>query len=328
MKFRTEYTAGKSELRLSPKDPVILTGSCFADNMVAKMNSCLWKTFNPFGTLYNPLSIEKALGLSLLTENPVEEYEKSLFYADGLWRSWWFDSKLAAENKTDSIEAFAKRIETLKRILNEGKTLTVTFGTSWCYYLKNREDYPVGNCHKQPQSIFERRRLDIVTVSQKWNNLINDLKERFPGLRILFTVSPVRHLKDSFEGNSLSKAILLLAIEQICRMNSDCFYFPTYEIVNDDLRDYRFYASDLLHPSEEAIGYLWEKFCESFVDDTDKPLLTEGEKIYKAWNHIPLPTSSNIPEKEFNERENKRRREIKERYEALRKINPSLSPLN
>ena len=334
MKFRTEIKTEKSGLRLSPEFPLVLVGSCFADNMSAMMQAHLWKAENPLGVLYNPFSIEKALNLVLLSENTEKEFEKTLFQVNGVWKSWLFYSRMSSCNKEELIETFLKKSAAIKELLEKGKVLIVTFGTSWCYWLSSRNQLTkqysqdigiVGNCHKQPSDFFERRRASIDEIVECWNNLLTHFKKRYKGLNVVFTVSPVRHLKDGFEGNARSKAILLLAVEEICKNNENCHYFPAYEILNDDLRDYRFYATDLVHPSEEGVEYIWEKFKETFLDEQGINLLKEGEKIMRAWRHRPLmPLASDSEE---SKEEEERRIKIESEYLNLKKRYPDLGPL-
>ncbi|MDE6796349.1 MAG: GSCFA domain-containing protein, partial [Muribaculaceae bacterium] len=312
MKFRTEYVAKRAPFVIDPSKPTVLLGSCFADNIAARMRGCLWEAENPLGTLYNPLSIATALEVALEMMEDLEDkenvsiekrgskevseweavavdeeksigeikggrrFEESLFEAGGMWRSWLFDSKMSAEVVEDVRFAFVEKSRRLHSLLSKAEVMFVTFGTAWCYYLSDSSSlsyslsgnngYLVANCHKQPSAMFERRRLNVREIVEVWKDLVAKLKERYPQLRIVFTVSPVRHLKDGFEGNARSKAILLLATEELCNALDNCYYFPAYEIVNDDLRDYRFYASDLVHPSEEAVEYIWEIFKETYVD--------------------------------------------------------------
>ena len=286
MKFRTEYLPGKAGIILDPRKPVVLTGSCFSQNIAAKMKEHSWEALNPLGTLYNPLSICEAIDIVTDSENGYDRFLDSLFNADNLWNSWWFDSSFSAILKEDCIEEFLLRQNQFLKGLKEGGVMIVTFGTSICYYL-DHACIPVGNCHKQPSSMFYRERLIIDDIVARWSNLLESLRDRFPGIRVIFTVSPVRHLKDGFEGNARSKAILLLAVEEIIRLNPDTFYFPAYEILNDDLRDYRFYASDLCHPSDEAIEYVWQKFIETYIDASGLGILSNGSRRYKALQHRP-----------------------------------------
>lgn len=286
MKFRTEFEAKKSRLTLDPSRPVVLTGSCFSQNIAMKMESCQWRAVNPTGTLYNPHSIGLALDMMLDDVKGKERFERSLFEFNGIWNSDVFDSSFSSLDREDCIQEFLNRRDLLIDTLQEGKQLIVTFGTSIVYHTVEKH-LPVGNCHKQPAGLFYRKRMTVSEVLSYWEVVIEQLKEKFPGIKIIFTVSPVRHLKDGFVGNSRSKAILLLGIEDILSYNEDCYYFPAYEILNDDLRDYRFYASDLAHPSEEAIEYIWEKFLETYMDPTGLRILEEGAKRIKASLHRP-----------------------------------------
>ena len=286
MRFRTEYESERSSLTLSPEKPIVMAGSCFTQNMAAKMNEHNWKAVNPFGTLYNPFSIAFAIDCMMDLNNGKERFERSLFEFNGIWNSRMFDSSFSSLRREDCIEEFLLRQKEFQEVIPAGKVLVVTFGTSICYHLKET-GIPVGNCHKQPAGLFYEKRMTIEEISSTWNKLIEKLKETYGDVIIIFTVSPVRHLKNGFTGNSRSKAVLQLAIEEICK-NHDCaYYFPAFEIMNDDLRGYRFYASDLLHPSEEGIEYIWEKFIETFLDEKGRNLLKEGLKKAKASSHRP-----------------------------------------
>lgn len=286
MKFRTEYQSERSRLTLCPRKPVVMAGSCFTQNIAAKMEDHLWKAVNPFGTLYNPFSIAFAINWMLDKEKGEFLFEKSLFQFNGVWNSHMFDSSFSSLEKENCIKEFLLRQQEFHQCISEGKTLIVTFGTSICYHIKET-GIPVGNCHKQPSDLFYEKRMEINEIISYWDVIIEKLNETHPGINIIFTVSPVRHLKNGFTGNSRSKAVLQLAIEEICKYNERCFYFPAYEILNDDLRDYRFYATDLVHPSEEGIEYIWEKFCETYLSEEGRRILKEGEKKVKASSHRP-----------------------------------------
>lgn len=288
MKFRTECSPQRSDLTLDPSRPAVMLGSCFATNMAGKMRECLWPVFNGAGTLYNPVSIARIVELLVLDEDPHEELAASLFEAEGYVHSWLFDSHFSRRSAEECLAAIGEAGREMRRVLGEAQVLIVTFGTAWCYYLQEKERYVVANCHKMPQSLFSRRRVSAGEISDVWTALCARLRKRWPGLRIMFTVSPVRHLKDGFEGNARSKATLLLAVEEICGKVEDAIYFPAYEILTDDLRDYRFYASDLVHPSEEAVEYIWEKFRGSFIDEAGERLLREGNKEYRRRQHRPI----------------------------------------
>lgn len=321
MNFRTEYNPEKSKLILSPLNPVVMSGSCFSHNMGERMRQHLWNAVNVTGTLFNPLSIEMALRLMVLSDSGEKEFEKTLFSDKDGYRSWIFDSKFAFSDREECLENFRRRAEVVRITLKKGETLIVTFGTAYCYFLKS-SGIPVGNCHKQPSDLFLRRKLTVEEITEHWVNLYEALKSLFPELKIIFTVSPVRHLKDGFEGNARSKAILISAVEQLCDKIENSEYFPSYEIIMDDLRDYRFYADDLVHPSSLAMDYLWEKFQDKFIKKEDQNLLSEGLKIVKGIRHKYLGNFSKsnlLITKEMERLEN-----LKKNYLELKEKNPEL----
>ena len=324
MKFRTEIAARRGEVTLDPQRPVVMLGSCFADNVVGRMRASLWDACNPVGTLYNPLSIERVVRLLLFIEWPERDFDETLFRNGRLNSSWLFDSKSSCEFMQDSLSRFQWMRETLTGKLAKAQALFVTFGTSWCYFLADRPDFVVANCHKQPSSMFLRRRISIGEIADAWEGLGRELREHYPELRIVFTVSPVRHLKDGFEGNARSKAVLQLAVEEICRRLDFCDYFPAYELMNDDLRDYRFYASDLVHPSEEAVDYIWEFFKATYLDEAGIEILKRGEKIMKGWLHKPLQQRSGSVSEATMEQERKRREKLLEESREFAKSYPGM----
>lgn len=291
MKFRTEIKDLYYPIVLNPEKPVILVGSCFSDNIARKMRECEWNVFNEMGTLYNPLSIAKVMDMLLFHEEWTDVFSESVFQSDGVMHSWLLDSHFSRKSLDVMTEVVSEMRSKLFDMLDRSSALIVTFGTAWCYFLEGMDDYVVANCHKQPQSMFNRKRVPISMIVERWVDLISRIKIRWPQLNVIFTVSPVRHLKDGFEGNSRSKSTLILAVEEICNKILDGFYFPAYEIVCDDLRDYRFYGSDLVHPSDFAVEYIWEIFRKAFVDSRGEELLRQGNRRFKAANHrqiIPL----------------------------------------
>lgn len=257
----------------------------------------MWDAYNGAGTLYNPMSIAKVLDMMIFGDDSLNGFEASLFESDGIVHSWLFDSHFSALSKDECLASIGDSRSRLLDSLDKAQALIVTFGTSWCYALSDRnsangtyakrEEYIVANCHKMPASMFHRRRVSVEEISHLWIDLCYRLRNKYPNLSIVFTVSPVRHLKDGFEGNTLSKATLHLAIEKICENVSDTIYFPAYELLSDDLRDYRFYASDLVHPSDDAVQYIWEIFCQTFIDSKGEELLRQGKRKYKLANHHP-----------------------------------------
>ncbi len=287
VRFRTELTPPRYPFILSPSRPVVMLGSCFADNMASMLRECGWNALNPFGTLFNPVSISMALRLALEPENG--SFLQTLFHTEESWRSWAFGSVMAAESAEEVIAKFDRAKSALADSLSAAEALFVTFGTAWVYALRDRQpEYVVGNCHKQPDRLFERRRLSVDEIVREWKETVRLLRVRFPDLEILFTVSPVRHLKDGFHGNTVSKSILHLAAESLCEECGETWYFPAYELLTDDLRDYRFYADDLVHPSPAAIQYIRDAFMESFLDEKGRDAVRLGEKRFRASRHIPL----------------------------------------
>lgn len=291
MKFRTEIEPLQGEIKLTIDKPLTFVGSCFADNMASRFRKCLWDARNPLGVLFNPMSIATLLELILLNDNAEEIFGESIFEAGKVKHSWLLDSSFSGTEESLR-EQFRKILLEFPRRLKQGGTLFVTFGTAYCYYLCEKPDFVVANCHKQPAAMFERRSVSAEEICNIWSPLLRELKSRFPGLNVIFTVSPVRHLRDGLHGNRLSKAILLIATDKLCAAHDFCSYFPAYEILNDDLRDYRFYATDLVHPDEMAVEYILEKFLECYVTTGELAVLKEGEKIGLRLRHRPLIADS------------------------------------
>lgn len=326
MKFRTEINIPRADFRLDPRKPLALLGSCFAENIAARMRRSLWNASNPLGTLFNPLSIERAIRLLISDRDFYATFARSQFKTGRTFNSWLFDSRSSAEFQEETLRRVRQMREELTGALRSG-TLFVTFGTAWCYFLASDPDFVVANCHKQPQSLFIRRRLSTDEIILCWTRLAEDLSHLFPGLRIVFTVSPVRHIKDSLPGNTVSKATLRLAVEEICATLPFCSYFPAFEILNDDLRDYRFYASDLVHPSEEAVDYIWDIFKATYLDEEACLILNEGEKLVKAWSHRPLAGRFTSVSELTRSEEEARLEKIRQQHAAFLSRYPGMSQL-
>ena len=247
-----------------------MVGSCFSDEIGAQMQQrYLQVTCNPFGTLYNPLSIAQAINYQLPMTND------QLVYYEGLWHSMAHHGAFSRASKEEAEQAVRASIETMQKALKEASVVIVTFGTAWVY---EKEGAIVGNCHKLPESCFNRRRLSVEEIVEAWKPIL----AQYPDKKWLFTVSPIRHIRDGLHENQLSKATLLLAVEQL----GD--YFPSYEIMLDELRDYRFYADDLVHPSSLAVNYIWERFVDTFCTPQTKNELVLQHKRWKHEHHIPL----------------------------------------
>ena len=267
MKLQTIVDIKPSAWKIGYEDTILMLGSCFSDEMGEQMKQhYLNVTCNPFGTLYNPLSIAQALQMTEMPE---------LVEHEGLWHSMAHHGSFSRANKEEAEQAVQESIETMQQALRDATVVIVTFGTAWIYEMNGEV---VGNCHKLSESCFTRRRLTVEEIVDSWKPIL----ERYPDKHWLFTVSPIRHIKDGLHENQISKATLLLAVEQLGN------YFPSYEIVLDELRDYRFYADDLVHPSSMAVHYIWERFVDTYCTPQTKNELVLQHKHWKHEHHIPL----------------------------------------
>ncbi|MBQ1185864.1 MAG: GSCFA domain-containing protein, partial [Muribaculaceae bacterium] len=259
MEFTTKVQLNKPGFELSPQGQMLMMGSCFTDNIGARFRDAMWPVaVNPCGVQFNPASICRVLQRAL-SDCPMVETE--LVERDGLWHSWLFDSHFSSADKTEVLRNVNDALTQTRNALAQSSVIILTLGTSWVYRLVGTPDV-VSNCHKFPSSEFERYRLTVDEVAAMLVQTIASIREINPEVRIIFTVSPIRHFKDGAHQNMLSKSTLLLAIDQVCQVVDRVDYFPAYEIVMDELRDYRFYAADMVHPSEVAIEYLWQRFRE------------------------------------------------------------------
>ncbi|MDR2621768.1 MAG: GSCFA domain-containing protein [Dysgonamonadaceae bacterium] len=289
MKFRTELSVPTGDFKISHSDTISMMGSCFTENISGKMSDAGFNIdVNPFGVVYNPLSLSLILN-RLMDGEPYVESE--LFRDKDLFHSFAHHSRFSGTNLSETLEKINSRLEYSSAFLRKSTLLVITFGTSFVYRLQETGNV-VSNCHKLPARFFIHERMGLDDIVTEWNRLIGRLKKFAPGIKILFTVSPLRYLKDGFYENQLSKATLLLAIEKLIRENPGAYYFPSYEIVMDDLRDYRFYAEDLLHPSPQAIHYIWEKFSDAYFDKETQKIAREFESIARALNHKPFHPES------------------------------------
>jgi len=289
MCFRTQVELPQKETEIRHTEQIMFFGSCFTENIGKLLQENKFRCdVNPFGILYNPLSIASAL-YQLMDR---EVYgEKDLFMAHGRWHSWMHHSDFSSSLQEETLEKINSRFVKAKKRIAKTDWLMVTFGTSYVYINKETQTV-VGNCHKMPERIFMRSRLDVKTIVEEWQAVLKKCREVNPNLKVLFTVSPIRHVKDGMHGNQLSKATLLLAIDELCRTCTDCFYFPSYEIVMDELRDYRFYADDMLHPSRMAVEYLWECFSLCYFSASTRGIIKEWGDIRKGIEHKPFAPQS------------------------------------
>lgn len=298
MQFFTTVDIPESDIRIRHQEGVVLLGSCFADHIGMCLEQAKFRVLrNPFGTLYNPYSIAWHIERCLNGPEFTNQSEEIFQNKDGRWHSWMHHSTFSECEAAHIVSNMNKAKNLCAEALRNAGTLIVTFGTAIIYEL-NKTGQIVANCHQQSDSMFTRRRLSVEEITDRWSSVITLLKDVNPDLQILFTVSPIRHKRDGFHVNQLSKATLLLAIDQIVRQNAEqqenedapyhATYFPAYEIMMDELRDYRFYASDMIHPSETAVSHIWQRFTDTFMDEQTKDIISQCGKISRAVAHRPF----------------------------------------
>ncbi len=285
-KFQTIVEIPKFEWETGYSKKNIFIGSCFTENVGNKMATLKYNVdINPFGILYNPLSV--ANGIKILL-NEKEFTESDLILHNGLWHSFFHHGKFSSPDENETLEAINNRIQFSAEYIKNADFLFITFGTAWVYKYKVTGE-TVSNCHKIPAKEFERFRLSVNEIVKEYEKLLADIKMVNPTLKVIFTVSPIRHRKDGAIENQRSKATLLLAIDRIIKSNTDnCTYFPAYEIMMDELRDYRFYAPDMIHLSEVAIQHIWEKFEAALILEESQKISKKVEKIVASTNHRPF----------------------------------------
>lgn len=265
----------------------LFIGSCFAENMGLKMQDLKFCTdVNPFGILYNPASAAACID-RLITGKPFMENE--LFYHNGLWHSFLHHGRFSAPSLPRALSGINERLMFSAEFLRKADFLILTFGTAWVFELKS-SGMTVSNCHKVPASGFRRFRLSVDQVVAAVNFSLGQLRKINPDIRVIITVSPVRHLKDGATGNQLSKATLLLAAEKLVQSagNDSTVYFPAYELMMDELRDYRYYAEDMVHPSPAAVDFIWEKFTGWFLDKESRQIAGKLFPLLQARSHRPI----------------------------------------
>jgi len=282
MHFRTEINIKKFQLKINHFDNILTIGSCFAENMAEYFKQNRFNVLgNPFGVLYNPISIYNSLKFVIEKR---EFRESDLIFYQGEWHSFYHHSNFSDHQKNKILENINMGIENTTRFLNSANFLIITFGTSYVYkFLAN--GIIVSNCHKIPQNEFAHFMLNSEETVKNIKNIVEMVGKFNPKIKFIFTVSPVRHWKNGAHNNQLSKANLLLAIDEVIKSKNNCSYFPSYEIVMDDLRDYRFYESDLIHPNKIATDYIWEKFSNSIFSGECLQVINEISKVVTARNH-------------------------------------------
>ena len=286
--FKITFDIPESEEKISLKDPILLIGSCFSSEIGEKLLQAKFTTLsNPFGTIYNPHSIFKLLKSESDKNNVIE--------SQGVYYHWDAHGAIYGLSVEDTTQVFEDRIRESQTYLKSTKWLIITLGTAIVYELDSKEI--VANCHKVPTKNFKKRFLTQKEIINQFETLHSYLGNLNPELQIIFTVSPVRHIKDGLVENNRSKAILIESVHEILSQNDNVSYFPSYEILIDELRDYRFYKEDMIHPSPQASSYIWDKFCETYFDTETTAFLKEWNGILSALNHRPFQVKSESHQK-------------------------------
>lgn len=279
MKFRTEIEPAPRSVRIGYDNRILTLGSCFAAHIAGRLSAAKFHVIeNPSGILFNPLSIAAAIRSYAL---PAPVFREELEFDGEMWYHFGFHGDFSAPTADEALRRMNAARQAGAAALRTADRMILTLGTAWVY---EREGQIVANCHRRPAAEFTRRRLGVAEIVGSLAPLIEG---PLAGKQILLTVSPVRHLGDGLEGNAVSKAALRLAVEELKQSFRCVDYFPAFEILTDDLRDYRFYADDLVHPAPQAIAYVWEKFVQTALDDRARQLLPEVEAIVAAAAHRP-----------------------------------------
>ncbi|MCV2486539.1 GSCFA domain-containing protein [Flavobacterium sp. SH_e] len=286
MQFRTQIPIFKSNNPIDYNSKVLSIGSCFAENMAEKFDYFKFQNeTNPFGIIFNPVSIEKLF--DRVSKQELFE-EKDVFFHNERWHSYEVHSDLSNSDRQELLETLNKAITETYKQIKEATHIIITFGTSWIY--RNLEkDEIVANCHKVPQKQFSKELLSAEVIQKSIQNTVSTIQTLNPNINFIFTISPVRHIKDGFIENQLSKSHLFTALHQVLKTHNSKLithnYFPSYEIMMDELRDYRFYNEDMLHPNQIAIDYIWKLFSENNVSENSISVMKEVDEIQKSLRH-------------------------------------------
>jgi hypothetical protein len=300
MNFTTKIPISKASHFIDYNSKIVSLGSCFAENMGDKFQYFKFQSStNPFGIIFNPVSIEKMIDRVV---NDVLFSEEDIFFYNERWHCFEVHSDLSCASHDELLMSLNQILREIKKQLQEATHIIITYGTSWVY--RNIESNEiVANCHKVPQMQFTKELLSVATIQESIENTIGLIQSINSNCNFIFTVSPVRHLKDGFVENQVSKSHLITSVyhalqeSKICDLKS-ATYFPSYEIMMDELRDYRFYALDMIHPSQMAIDYIWERFKESVISETTYGTMDVVETIQKSLQHRSFNPNS-VSHKKF-----------------------------
>ena len=300
MQFRTQIPIPKSNFAIGYDSRVVSLGSCFAVNMAEKLEYFKFQNaVNPFGILFHPIAIENFLDFAV---NGKRLSEKDVFFHQERWHSFDAHSDLSNSNKAVFLQNANTAIDSTQNQLTKATHIIITYGTAWVYREKTSGNV-VANCHKVPQQQFEKEILSVKSIDNSIQKTIALIQKINPTAQIIFTISPVRHIKDGFSENQWSKSNLISALQAAIKDQSskNLTYFPSYEIMMDELRDYRFYAEDMIHPSQIAIDYIWKRFADTTISEAAHVLMEKIATIQKGRAHRPFNEDSQSHQ-EFLER--------------------------
>lgn len=288
--------------KIDHSQQIISLGSCFAETMGSRLANAKFNVLaNPFGVIYHPSAIKHLLELSL---NPPKSIEDGFDQHNGIHFHYDFHSSLSQDSKTKLQTAIYASIGNTAEAIQKADWLILTFGTAFRYYLKT-EKRPVANCHKMPAKLFDKRLSDGNEMLEDLNHVLQSIRKQRPNLNVIVTVSPVRHTKDGMEENMMSKSLLRVLCGQFAKENSFVHYFPSYEIMMDELRDYRYYKADLIHPTELAEDIIWTRFAESYFSKDTADLISQLESIQHDLSHRIMQPKSEAAAKFLNALERK-----------------------
>jgi hypothetical protein len=289
MQFRTQIPIHKNNYPINYNSKIISLGSCFAENISDKLDYFKFQNnVNPFGIIFNTASLEKIIRRVILNDIFTE---KDVFFYNDRWNCYEVHSDLSNLNKNELLQNLNSILKSTNKQITESTHIIITLGTAWIYKnIDNKEI--VANCHKVPQKQFTKELLSIESVQENLENIISLISSVNKSAKFIFTISPVRHIKDGFVENTLSKAHLITALHSFIKNSPTASYFPSYEVIMDELRDYRFYNQDMLHPNQIAIDYIWERFLENYIDPKEFPVMQQVCDIQKALHHKPFNIES------------------------------------
>jgi len=289
-KFKLTLPAKPAAIEIQYPHNLMLVGSCFTENIGGKLQKHLFETNeNPHGILFNPVSVQNAIMDYIQQKQYVAE---DLFLLNDVWNSWHHHSRFSGITPQEALDKINHSIVTAHHFLKKANHLIITLGSAWLYSLNqnapNGNGMVVANNHKAPSGWFTKKLMQPLSLTQSLNELVLALKNYSPDLHIIFTISPVRHLREGLVENNRSKAVLIQVVHDLVSNHNNTDYFPAYEYVIDDLRDYRFYAEDLVHPNYAATNYVWDKFVETYMNEQTQSIMRQVAELQLAMQHKPF----------------------------------------